>query len=263
MRLLVNGCTPTVRRYAPQYPHHLGHLVQPRSGNRVREFRTGLPWAADNDAIHGFNPDAYVGMLDTFVGMENCLFVTAPDWVSPVCSTCDLVLVPGARTCFCGAHARLRGDWRLTLELFEVWYPELARRGLPIALVAQDGLTVDSLPPVFFRRHPLLKAIFIGGSTEYKLSLTAARVMRHCRLLGLWVHVGRVNSRLRMHQVKAWRADSCDGTGVNFAPDKNLPKLLCWAREAELVVDAHRGFGPVFSNNPAITGYTIPSRSLV
>jgi hypothetical protein len=261
MKVLINGCTATVRKYADQYRPHLGHLVQPRSKNDVAGYGTGLPWAADNDAIAGFDPDAYRRMLDGFAGREGCLFVTAPDHVDTVCPSCEVVLAGGSKACpDCGAEAQLRGDRDKTFDLFGRWYLELALRGLPVALVAQDGLTPDDLPPAFFREHPMLKAIFIGGSTEYKLSRTAGQVMRHCRLMGLWVHVGRVNSRVRMHHVKAWRADSCDGTAPVFAPDIVLPKLLRYAVESEEVIDRHRGFGPVFSNNPGFAGYAIPAR---
>src|SRR5262249_9989398 len=113
------------------------------------------------------------------------------------------------------------------------------------------------LPHRFFHEHPMLKAIFIGGSTEYKLSREAKEVMRASHLMGRWVHVGRVNSRVRMHQVRSWRADSCDGTCINFGPDQHLPKFLQWAAEADGVTDAHRGFGPVVRGG--FLGYQLPS----
>src|SRR5262245_55969404 len=124
MRVLVNGATPTVRRYAPLYPAHLGHLVQPRSGNRVALLRTGLPWAADNGAITGFDLEAFRRMLDSFDGLDRCLFVAAPDHIET------------------RSDGQLVGDYRKTFDLFERWYPEMAAQGLPVALVAQDGLTV-------------------------------------------------------------------------------------------------------------------------
>lgn len=72
----------------------------------------GLPWAADNGAYSGFDAGAYVRMLDRIAGRRP-LWVTAPDVV---------------------------GDARATLDLFGRWHHEIASRGLPAALVAQDGL---------------------------------------------------------------------------------------------------------------------------
>jgi hypothetical protein len=276
MRVLVNGCTPTVRKYVGRYWRHLGHLVQPRSNNRVDRFRTGLPWAADNDAIAGFNPDAYRRMLDGFYGQSGCLFVAAPDHVETACAVCKKVLTPRSKTCpDCDGPSALRGNAEKTFELFDRWYPELADRGLPVAIVAQDGMTPADLGHDFIRRHPALKVLFVGGSTEYKLSRLAGEVMRHCRLLGLWVHVGRVNSRARLHHVQSWRADSFDGTGVARAPDVVLARMLRFAEEAEgflddpdlgvraAVEDSYRGFGPTFTADPMFWGYEVPLREEV
>jgi hypothetical protein len=96
-----------------------------------------------------------------------------------------------------------------TLELFEQWAPELERRELPLALVAQDGLTHEQLR----ERAPRLAALFIGGSTEWKLSDEAAELARLASELGLFVHWGRVNSKRRIdHIIATGAADSFDGS---------------------------------------------------
>src|SRR5262245_32537322 len=216
MRLLVSGCSPTVRRYALAYPLHLGHLVQPRSGNLLDCLRTGLPGAADNDAIAGFDPKAYRRMLDAAIGLPGCLFVAAPDHVER-------------------RGGLLVGDHARTMELFGLWYPELARRGLPVALVAQDGMTRSCLSRGFLAEHPALRALFIGGSTAFKLHRRTGELARHARVMGLWIHMGRVNSIRRLALAHRWGCDSVDGTGVNTAPEYHLPRFLSWLASAERV----------------------------
>ena len=82
MILLVSGATTTVTRYAG-HPA-LGRLVQPRSWNRVDAIaRSGQPWGADNDALAGVKPDAYLSMLDAIARAprDQLKFVAAPDAV--------------------------------------------------------------------------------------------------------------------------------------------------------------------------------------
>src|SRR5690242_16426279 len=80
--LLVSGATRTVARLAG-HPH-LGRLVQPRNGNKISDVAaSGLWWAADNDALAGLDPDAYLTMLDQIATTDTSrlLFVTVPDGV--------------------------------------------------------------------------------------------------------------------------------------------------------------------------------------
>ena len=52
--------------------------------------------------------------------------------------------------------------------------------------------------------------------------------MREARLLGKWVHVGRVNSWRRIHHAAIWGADSVDGTYLAFGPRANGARLTRW-----------------------------------
>lgn len=111
MLLLVSGATTPVERLK-SYPH-LGHLVSPRSRNDPDWFlSTGLPWAADNGAFSGFDPPAFLRMLDAIQGKPGCLFVVCPDVV---------------------------GNAVEMLTLFGQWRQTIAGRQLPVAYVAQDG----------------------------------------------------------------------------------------------------------------------------
>jgi hypothetical protein len=196
MILLVNGATATIAKHA----HHpaLGRLIQPRSWNRIDAIaRSGMPWAADNDALAGVKPDAYIHMLDAIARAprENLRFVTAPDAVE---RTAD----------------GIRGSWEGTLWLWRCWRPALVARRLPPAIVLQDGATPDSVP------WDELVAVFVGASTRWKLSRSAELLVRIARARGLWTHVGRVNTMKRVARVEAMGANSFDGGQFSRFPNK-------------------------------------------
>jgi len=201
--VLVNGATRTVQRLLG-HPH-LGRLVQPRSWNAIGNIAaSGAPWAADNDALARINPDAYLGMLDRIAAVERTrlLFVTVPDAVE--------VLADGS----------IRGDWSATCWLWKAWRGAVSRRGLPAALVAQDGATVDSVP-----WHEL-DALFIGGSDHFKEGLAAASLIRAAKQRGLWVHVGRVNSERREKLLLPLGVDSFDGGQYSRFSERYLGPCL-------------------------------------
>jgi hypothetical protein len=192
----------------PVHPR-LGRLLQPRHVSSVElTAEAGILWACDNDAFNGWDADAerrYVNMLDRVAGVPGCLFVTVPDVV---------------------------GDNAATLEAFDRWAPELERRELPLALVAQNGLTHDELRA----RAPRLSALFIGGSTEWKEGPEAAALAVEAKALGLWVHWGRVNTRRRFDLIVATgAADSFDGSKWARFRTTYLPGGLEWLDEAAAI----------------------------
>lgn len=99
------------------------------------------------------------------------------------------------------------GSARRTLEAFE-WWRDLVP-GWRKALVAQDGLEGLAIP------WQSIDAIFIGGSTEWKMSRHAADVIRTAKICGKWVHVGRVNTPGRLEHFEELGADSFDGSGAS------------------------------------------------
>ena len=181
MLLLVTQAIPQMQEY--DHPN-LGRLLTPRHCCSLAG-PARWPWAADNDCYRHFDPRAYVGMLDRLAASpKGCLFVTVPDVV---------------------------GDARATARLFEVWWRALARRGLPSALVAQDGL--ERLEDWLASAWPRIDALFIGASTSWKLGAHAERLAAAARARGKWVHMGRVNSARRIRYAASIGCDSVDGTG--------------------------------------------------
>ncbi len=142
--------------------------------------RPNARFAIDNGAFGKFNLEGFLRILEKHKERRSlCRFVALPDVVASA---------------------------RRTLEAFDHWYPKLD--GWPRALVAQDG--IENLPIPW----ALIDAVFIGGSTKFKLSTDAADVIRTAKICGKWVHVGRVNTPGRLEYVEELGADSMDGTGL-------------------------------------------------
>lgn len=176
-----------------------GRLLSPRQYSRAHDTaQAGIPWAADNDCFQRLDADAYRRMLDSIYGLPGCKFVTAPDAV---------------------------GDWKRTRELWDEWQPELSAAWLPMAYVAQDGQPSDQVPWLS------IDALFIGGSTEYKLSAEAEALGWEAKRKGLWLHMGRVNSRRRFDYARATGCDSVDGSSYSRWRDRWLPHALTWHRD--------------------------------
>lgn len=193
MIVLVSGATATVRKLAP-HPN-LGVLITPRATQSLEWLiGSGVPWACDNDCFRGLDEDRFCRMVDRLVRRDTrrCMFVTIPDEV---------------------------GDHAATLEQWSAWYPYVAEVGLPAAFVLQDGATSETMP------WPEMKALFVGGSTEYKESLAALTLCQEAKERGLWVHVGRVNTNRRERRFLGV-ADSFDGTKYSMFPDRHLPPAL-------------------------------------
>lgn len=172
----------------------LGLLQTPRT--RYRLEGVGV-WAMDNGCYTDTYPgdDAYMATLSKAEAhKDRCLFVCVPDVV---------------------------GQANATLERFGPMAARISAAGWPVALVAQDGMTVDDLPKG-------LPWLFIGGSTEFKLGPDAEALIRAAQAQGTKVHVGRVNSRKRFRKFAELGCDTADGTFIAFAPDQHLPKVLSW-----------------------------------
>src|SRR6266498_3501041 len=184
----------------------LGQLFTPRmlTGLDITE-GCSIQWAADNDCFAGFHERRYLDMLEAITYRSGCLFVVAPDVVA---------------------------DARATLRLFDHWEPVLRVTWAsvdeddvepgqpvhqPIAFVAQDGQ--ERLPVPWAR----FQAVFVGGSTTWKLGPHATALVREAKRRGKWVHVGRVNTLRRIQWCKALGVDSIDGTGFARYTRARLP----------------------------------------
>jgi len=176
-------------KHRPMYDaYNVGHLVCPRSRNTV----WSTPWAADNAAFSRFDADAYRRMLDATHATPGCLFVTVPDVV---------------------------GDAFATRELWDDWAPVVASYGLPAAFVLQDGVEEVGVPWLD------CAAVFIGGTTDFKLGATARACVCEAQRLGRWVHMGRVNTTRRLKYAQSLGVDSIDGSGFARFPDAMLSRF--------------------------------------
>ena len=138
-------------------------------------------FAIDNGAFAGFDRAKFLSLLEREkVARHLCRFVVVPDVVA---------------------------DARRTEEVFNHWKYQLA--GWPLAMAAQDGLESRTIP------WQQIEAIFIGGSTEWKLGQHAKAVIRAAQAIGKYVHVGRVNTPGRFKYFEKLGVDSIDGTGLS------------------------------------------------
>lgn len=172
---------------------YVGRLLTPSwYSHAAATTASGIPWAADNEGFGGIDVGAFLKMLGTIAGQPNCLFVTAPD---------------------------VLGDADATLRQFRKWEPIITDAGLPVAYVLQDGLEGSGVP------WDLCAAVFIGGSTEFKLGGHVEQVVSEARRRGKWVHMGRVNTLTRLEYAASLGCDSVDGTSWPKYRDKYLHYL--------------------------------------
>lgn len=158
-------------------------------------------FAIDNGAFSGLNVREFESLLEKHRDRRSlCRWVAVPDVVASA---------------------------RRTLELFDYWAPRLLDHW-PLAFVAQDGQ--ENLPIPWED----IDAIFIGGSTEFKLSAAAAQIVRCAKGQNKWIHAGRVNTPARFEYFEELGADSIDGTGLaryswmrkNIHDRIHFPKLI-------------------------------------
>lgn len=157
-------------------------------------------FAADNGCFAQAKKYTDDGFLEWLNGLQrkHCLFAVAPDVVGAAVATRDR------------AYPIL---------------PHIRKLGFKGAFVLQDGETPDQI-----RWHDI-DAVFVGGSTKWKLSQAAAEIVQEAKKRGKWAHMGRVNSFKRMRLAKIIGCDSVDGTFLAFAPDKNAAVLSKWMRD--------------------------------
>lgn len=181
----------------------LGAIDTPKQGNTYPD---GVVWCADNGCFGKGYPgdEAWLEWLTSNAHRaSSCAFAVAPDVV---------------------------GNAAATLARSLPWLPRIRGLGYPAAFVAQDGLEDLDAPWSEF------DALFIGGTTEWKLGAAARRLAIEAKRRGKWVHMGRVNSLRRYQYAEYIGCDSVDGTFLVFGPDENLPRLLSWADDSQPVL---------------------------
>lgn len=228
----------------------LGLLVGPDTfgGDAAKiDYSSHIPsfcrWAADNGCFSRageFDESAWLSRLAWIVdnvdgAHDSCLFAVAPDVFDPV---------------------HQRGDAFATIERSLPVLPKIRELGLPAALVLQDDLHFceDLIPWGEF------DVAFIGGSDHFKLGAPSfvpgrgkrdqgnphyrqaagggaadeetirwARMIFACYENGVEVHVGRVNSAVRLAFSQAIGAASADGTFFARSGSRiGLPRVRRW-----------------------------------
>lgn len=168
-------------------------MLAPKAGRRL-ELVQGLPWAADNGCFTtAWDADAWHRWLRCMQPRQaSCLFAVVPDVV---------------------------GSARATRERWDEYAAIPRRLGYRLAYVLQDGECVDEVP------WSDLDAVFAGGTTAWKLSEQAYTLARRANRLGLWSHMGRVNSQRRLRAAYAAGYCSADGTYMAFNPVEGLDRI--------------------------------------
>jgi hypothetical protein len=174
MKIMLDCSPKKIHEYRDKYNADLWQLRTPLTQYAL----AGVPYGLDNGCFKRFKRKQWERLLDE-AESQMPKFVTLPDIV---------------------------GDAVRTLDLFDAF--ERQTNGLPRALVLQDGIGNHRI------EWSKLSAVFVGGSDNFKISDEAFNACRTAKMLGKWVHVGRVNTASR---VKNWLglADSIDGSGIS------------------------------------------------
>ena len=197
MRILISGgCRQTLVNIRRKYPYlcrYMGWINSPRHSYSDKSIkRIGISsMCLDNAAFSNWCEESYLKMLDKWAdAIIPIEWVTLPDVV---------------------------GDAHKTNQLFGEWYEKVS---LPRAYVAQDGAEDLELPFAYF------KCLFIGGTTDWKLSRSAESVIQEGKRQNKVIHMGRVNSQKRMRYAYQLGCDSVDGTGYSKYNKIELLKFL-------------------------------------
>ena len=197
MKILISGgCRQTIVNIVRTQPHlirYMGWMNSPRHMYSIDTLKKigCRSMCLDNAAYSNWSEEHYLKMLDRWT-----------DAIIPV----EWVTIPD-----------VVGDARETSRLFEAWHERVS---LPIAFVAQDGAEDLELPWDRFR------CLFVGGTTDWKLSQAAESVMKEAKRRNKVLHLGRVNSQKRMRYAYQLGCDSVDGTGYSKYNKKELLKAL-------------------------------------
>lgn len=176
MPKIMLDCSPAkIAEYSYRYDYEFWQLRTPLTAYARAAC---VPYGLDNGCFSGSLPAAWNRLIQE-AEADRPVFVAVPDIV---------------------------GSARRTEDLFT--YFERKTNGLPRALVLQDGIGNVEIP------WANIAAVFVGGSDDFKIAPEAIQVAKCAKMLGKWVHVGRVNTASRMGD---WigLADSIDGSGIS------------------------------------------------
>lgn len=190
----------------------LGLLCTPASSVHLQRHHYSW-WAADN------------GCFAEYTGGKPFDEQRWLDWLAPLAAEPTLLwaVLPD-----------VVGDARATHERSMRYLDRVRELGAPVAWVAQDGLEAE--PVLLDEIVDVADCLFIGGSTDWKLDEHVQRpIVDRALDAGLWVHVGRVNSRKRLRFAASIGAHSADGTYLKYGNREQRPlnyrKLMTWLDE--------------------------------
>lgn len=224
----------------------LDAIDTPAQGNVIGD---GWGWMGDN-GCYGDGYPGNEGIVAWWAKISaraaTCRFVTAPDVV---------------------------GDAAATLARSADFLPVIAGLGMRPAVVAQNGLELIAArwtEAEAARFWGQAGALFLGGLpecvpcqwirpvsagpvvpplrercplctrrlTEWKMGAAARALAAQAKQRGLWVHMGRVSSLIRLLYAARIGCDSVDGTHAKFKPEETVPEILRWVAAAE--ADRHQ-----------------------
>jgi hypothetical protein len=201
-------------------PESFGCITTAAHGSVPRGIRQGRLWALDNECFS--RPFCFDRWQKHWLRLayysKRCLFVVVPDKPFQALETLAL---------WKKWHGRLRSELNRFDNLKQYRKPWLG-----LAFAAQDGQESLPLPEE-------ADWVFIAGSTEWKLSDSAAYVMQQAWEDRKFIHIGRVNSQSRYRHFRrlARQLDidivSCDGTTSRFHPKQALRRLTAVMAERE------------------------------
>jgi hypothetical protein len=172
--------------------HEFGILTAPYHKGVPVGIVEGMRWGADLGVLDGpkwlkrFDPDkAFPWLGSMWKHKDTCMFIPVPD---------------------------VYQDARKTIEAYLEWWTHMW--AWPLAFIAQDGQEDEEFP-----LPKTWVALFVGGSTEWKLSDAAHGVIIAAQEMGKHIHIGRVNwmRRYRHFAVMEGSDDwTFDGTRNRF-----------------------------------------------
>jgi len=184
MKIMLDCSPKKIKEYSEKYNHDFWQLRTPLTNYAL----SGKPYGLDNGCYSRFPEKDWMRLISQ-AKEHPPVFACSPDIV---------------------------GDAIRTLDLFAQFESKMI--GLPRALVLQDGIGNHSIP------WDKLTAVFLGGSDRFKISTEAVNACKTAKMLGKWVHIGRVNTPERVNNWLGF-ADSLDGSGVSKI-DERLEDVL-------------------------------------
>lgn len=185
-----------------------GLITSPQHYGTLAGIQAGRPWAADLGCIEGPKYVKKVGK-------------NAMEWIK--------TMRPYQHTCLFISGFDVVEDAQATLEAYKTFERMFLTANWPLAYVAQDGSESLPIPET-------CSAVFVGGSTEWKVSMEAVSVIKRAQNLGKHVHIGRVNWWKRYAPFRILKGSeefTCDGTRPRFDGTENTERA--WRQyEAQL-----------------------------